>query len=178
MHSIKVKLGGSEFEANGEEKAVNQQFADFLKVVAALGLGHQPEAKPNDLQKAPSQPGTRKATSDDRTGGGQDDLIERVFRVEGEVISLNALPTGEDAIFNAVLLVLYGHQRIANRSAVMVSLVLKGLDQSGVSYGPNLARTIAGYPGLVTKAGVKRGTRYGLTNKGSQRAIDVMQQIV
>jgi hypothetical protein len=60
----------------------------------------------------------------------------------------------------------------------MVDAVIKGLNQSGATFGTNVSKLIAGHAGLITKAGVKRGTRYGLTNKGKQQAQEVLRKIV
>jgi hypothetical protein len=174
MHTIKVKINGAEFEASGEPEAVKEQYAEFIKLLAQQPMNVAANAQAAATRVASSEPTD--------SGGGETkavrSLMDRVFRVDGDVISLNVLPTGEDAAFNAILLLLYAHDKLGGRSAVMVDSVLKGLNQSGATYGSNIARLIGGHAGLVTKAGVKRGTRYGLTNKGSQQAEEVLRKIV
>ena len=70
--------------------------------------------------------------------------MSRVFKVEGDVISLNVVPEGENAAFSAVLLLLYGHAKIGNRPNVMVDLLLKGLSQSGTQVGSKFTRVLEG----------------------------------
>jgi len=79
----------------------------------------------------------------------------------GTLISLNALPQGEDAHFDAVSLLLYAHDQLAGQKTVMGAAIINGLRQSGNAVRLHIARIVAGYESLVTKAGVKRGTRYG-----------------
>lgn len=172
MHTIKVKINGAEFEASGEPEAVKEQYAEFIKLLAQQPVPTAQKSKGNGSHEE-IPPGDSAGKSDPIQA-----ILDRVFRIEGDIISLNVLPEGEGSAFNAVLLLLYGHDKIGGRSAVKVDSVLKGLNQSGANYEANVARIIAGHGGLVTKAGVKRGTRYGLTNRGRKRAEEVLREIV
>ncbi len=178
QHTIKLKIHGCEFEAAGEEAVVNQQFADFMKAVASVAAPLKP---PGDQG---AQGGRVPTGGIDGGAGGPDGgapdlnaISTRLFRVDGNLISLNALPQGEDAQFDAVSLLLYAHDQLAGQKTVMVAAIISGLRQSGMQSDYNIARIVAGHESLVTKAGVKRGTRYGLTNRGRAHAEEALRRI-
>jgi len=178
MHTIKLKIHGCEFEASGEEATVNQQFADFMKAVASVAV---PVKAPGDQE---GQGGRVSAAGANGSAGRPEGVVPdlnaistRLFRVDGNLISLNALPQGEDAHFDAVSLLLYAHDQLAGQKTVMVAAIINGLRQSGMQSDYNIARIVAGYESLVTKAGVKRGTRYGLTNRGRAHAEEALRRI-
>jgi len=173
MHSIKIKIKGAEFEASGDPKLVSEQYADFMKLAAGLP---DPEAP----TEAPKKASDGKQAAPPGAGGDVDlqALMARVFSTEGDVISLNILPSGDAAALSTVLLLLYGHAQLAGKPTVMVDSLLKGMSQSGAQHGTNIARIVSGTPGLVTKAGVKRGTKYGLTNKGKQQAEETLRGLI
>ena len=166
---IKVKIGDAEFEAEGLPEIVQQQFASFLQVMSA-----QPK-KPAEEKKDVSG-----ADPNSRVGivgiGGVGTELERVFR-RGDVLSLIALPKGNNAAADAALILLYGYDKLLNTSAVTGVAIMKSMQQSGVRVD-RVDRTLDAHTDFVNAAGYKRGRRYSLNNRGITEAERLIQEMV
>jgi len=89
MHRMKVKIGINEFEAEGEQKLVKQQYADFLSTVK------QPPASA-PIVTPPVPPKLSGSTEENSWSGSKipSAVLDRVFR-KGEPLSLLATPRSE-----------------------------------------------------------------------------------
>lgn len=93
------------------------------------------------------------------------ELLGRVFLVQGENISLRILPTGAKRDPDALLLIIYGYRALKGTTDVTGGRLAICARISGVQ-ADRVDRIVAQHDQYVTKAGVKKGKRYGLNNPG------------
>ena len=186
-NTVKIKIRGAEFEASGSEQSVNTRFEAFMKFLAQRPAEQEPEVVPPEPEggagdKAPKANDNGSVSGDEVVTSPPPDesldaLRRRAYRVQGDTLSLNVIPQGKTADLDAVILILYGRRSLMSADYTMVSALIDGLKQSGLP-AERISIVVAGNETLVTKAGVKRGTRYGLTNRGLQRAEEVLRDLL
>jgi hypothetical protein len=156
---IRVKIGNNEFEAEGPTDLVKEQFEAFKQIISLT------QAKTPVEQMAE----TAKSIANQFAADGIPLLrLETIMNVNGRIVSLTALPqTSEDA----ALLIMLGHSDLKNSASVTAQEIGDGLAQSGRPV-PRVDRVMesALEHALVLKTGVKRSTRYRLTNQGMVQA--------
>ncbi len=164
---IRVKIGAYEFEAEGPTDIVNEQFAAFKSIIGSV---------PNTTDTPP--PAETSQDSNNivlNTNLGSKEL-DRIMQVDGRVVSLTAIP---QSIEDAALLVMLGHRDLRDNVTVTGQEIGDGLAQSGRTV-PRVDRLMetAIEQALVLKTGVRRSTRYRLTNQGLARAVAVARELI
>ena len=165
-YRLKVKIGNSEFEAEGPAEIVERQFADFKKIIAEVTEKYA-DADQSDVSSA-------RSAAD--SSAGAESQLDKIFRTDGRIISLTALPSTEA---DAALLVLLGQREFRKNEAVTGGELMDGLTQSG--FTPNrvdrlMEKFVA--DGLVIRIGRHRSTRYRLTNQGLGRAQAIASDVL
>ena len=112
-----------------------------------------------------------------RSGEDLKVLCERAFRVEGDKVSLNRLPDTDDPEFDAIALLLYAYRHLKGQGTVIVGDLLGALRVSGASFKGQASKVVARQKTLVAQTGVKRASRYTLTNKGQSYAEEVLRRL-
>jgi hypothetical protein len=164
---IKVKVGDHEFEAEGPVEIVSQQFETFKNMISIES-------------RIMAVPGSGKSAimlqAMDNIGSSAHVPIEKVMHVSGRVISLTALPP---SIEDAALLIMLGHKDLRNNLTVTGQEIGDGLAQSGRPV-PRVDRVMekAINEAFVLKSGIKRATRYRLTNQGLSKALNVTKELI
>jgi hypothetical protein len=164
---IKIRIGDHEFEAEGPVDTVTAQFEAFKELISSRprkseflsvsGSGNI--QKPNDnLANAVHVP------------------LERILHVSGRVVSLTALPGSNE---DSALLVMLGHKDLRGNVSVTGQEIGDGLAQSGRPV-PRVDRIMekAISEAFVLKTGIKRATRYRLTNQGLSKALTVARELI
>ncbi len=169
-YRLKIKVGTHEFEAEGPAEAVAQQFADFKELIANLPVTA-------DAPPAIALSGTPPApqAADTALPSPKSDLT-KVFRIEGRIISLTALPNAEH---DAALLILLGQKELRGNEAATGGELMDGLTQSG--YKPSridrlMDRFVADK--LVMINGRNRGRKYRLSNPGLAKAQAIADELM
>jgi len=165
-YTLKVKVGDAEFEASGAREAVQDQYALWLELVRGTR-----DEKPAVVKK------------DQAVAGGDEveeisqSVLNRVF-VTGpdDMISLRALPRGENAESDALLMLLYGYLVLRNAHDVSALNLIQAARQSGLQIN-RLDRTISTSAQHVQRGGARRGTRYSLNNAGIAHARRLVQEL-
>lgn len=164
---IRLKIGSNEFEAEGPAELVKEQFEAFKQIISL------------------SQDKKRGEQSADFSNSlvNQSDIerlpvlrLEKIMNVDGRIVSLTALPaTAEDAS----LLIMLGHTELKQNAAVTAQEIGDGLKQSGRPV-PRVDRVMesALQHAYVLKTGVKRSTRYRLTNQGLVHARQIASELL
>lgn len=164
---IKVKIGDSEFEAEGPVGTVSAQFEAFKELLSSKLIQSQPTPSPNASN-----------TSETLAQNEQPPHIpiEKILHVAGRVVSLTAIPT---ATVDAALLIMLGHKDMRNHLSVTGQEIGDGLAQSGRPV-PRVDRVLdkAIEDAHVLKTGIKRGTRYRLTNQGLAKALNIASELI
>jgi len=164
---IKIKIGDHEFDAEGPAEIVQAQFEAFRSIVSTLQrepiksqvtLDQQTPIKPLDTNGSPHVP------------------LENILHVAGRVVSLTALPASPS---DAALLIMLGHKDLRNNVSVTGQEIGDGLAQSGRPV-PRVDRVMdkAMEDAYVLKTGIKRGTRYRLTNQGLTKALSIAKDLI
>lgn len=164
---IKIKIGEHEFEAEGPTEAVQRQFDAFKEIIVAMPA----VTASNNMQPINSnQHNQSHPTSFPHVH------LEKVMHVVGRVVSLTAIPTSTE---DAALLIMLGHKDMRNNHAVTGQEIGDGLAQSGRPV-PRVDRVMekAIENAYVLKSGIKRSTRYRLTNEGLKKALAIGQDLV
>jgi hypothetical protein len=164
-YKIRVKLGANEFDAEGPEEVVKDQFQLFLEAVK------QPVLQlPPSLPSPPGQNGNTPSVESDVDQA----VLQRIFRVDGDQVSLRVLPQSQQRDADGVLLLLYGYRVMVQQPDVLSSRLLVAAQTSGLSVD-RIDRSLAPYMELVNKGGIKAGSRWGLRNTGITRAEEIIR---
>lgn len=160
MESTKlhVKVGNSEFDAEGLPEWVKEAYDRFLESLKSQSH-ESPPPKGDGDDKSRGAPVADKA------------FLDGVFTVKDNVVSLRHLPTTESATRTAecAILILYGFKRMLGIDDVQVTKLNEGLRQSGITIR-RLDKVITVHSQLYRKGGTRSGGRYSLTNAGELQA--------
>ena len=169
VSKLKLKVGTNEFEAEGPPEHVKAMLEAWRQLVAITPTASSPP-------KEPSAPGGRGEMPPEVPPASMEALYAKVYRREGEVISLSVLPRGESAEADAALLILLG-QKVFNAADLLGGTWIKrGLMRSGLVV-PRPDRVLGAMEGLVTRTGMGRAVQYRLTNVGLNRANDLVKEL-
>jgi hypothetical protein len=185
---IKVKIGKVDFENEGPTSVVDRNFQLFMSIVEKMGSAViEPEgvspasggaATAPAAQAAPGTPAPSVASdgaAQSQASAVSDDLLPRLYKRDGDNVSLLALPRSEDAAADALIVLLYGYQRLAGKGAVTAVSLMRALRQSGINI-PRIDTVIAKKSDYVLAAGANRGRVYSLNNRGVAYAEGVVRK--
>lgn len=167
---LKLKIGGQEFEAEGQSDLVIRQFEVFRLLIQELGLatGERPihlEGRRSLNLTIPQEPIPQ--------ASHRDIDLAKLFRVSPQthLLSLRQPPEGKYPEADAVLLLLLGHKRLRNEEDVPVTVLTEALKQSGCQV-KRLDRILTVYmkDHSVIRSGRGKGGKYRLTNLGLKKA--------
>ncbi len=164
IHKLQIKLGDAEFSAEGPDALVREAFEKFLQALQARGATPPLLAKENGS-------GEREEAKDAQEAGPPSSVLDRLFKVEGEIVTLQLLPPSESTNRpgDAAILVLYGFKTVRKLDTVPVTKLNDALRKSGINV-ERVDRTLAGHSGLYMKGGAKSGGKYTLNNQGVAQA--------
>jgi hypothetical protein len=163
-YKLRVRIGDAEFEAEGPEATVKEQFAEFQKLVAQPVVPRSPSSENN---------GGARVETDGPTPvpAAYEALYDVEERGRTKHIKLRFLPTGDRRDVAALLLVLLGYKVVAGLDRVRVTTILDALRRSGLPLR-RIDRVAEGpqRDGLLLKGGTGKGGTYALTVTGQRRA--------
>jgi hypothetical protein len=174
---IKLPTGG-EFQGEGPEAAVKEDYARFLEAVKSVvpvpPSGNMSVVQPLNQPLAPRSEAAAIVTE----GAADRSLLDRLFSVDRTgTVSLRALPRSERRDADTLLVLLYGFQALKGEHAVTSGRLMKAARQSGIQ-ADRIDRILASQSAFVTAAGFKKGRRYGLNNPGARRAEEILGEIL
>jgi hypothetical protein len=164
---IRIKIGEFELDAEGPTEIVQAQLAAFKELIGSMPREAMPAKSPfgdKDMQNRP-------------LGAEPPHIpLEKIMHVAGRVVSLTALPA---STVEAGILILLGHKDMRNHVSVTGQEIGDGLAQSGRPV-PRVDRIMdkAIEDAYVLKTGLKRGTRYRLTNQGLLKALNIAATLI
>jgi hypothetical protein len=163
-HRMKVRVGQSEFEAEGDEITVNEQYRLFLDAIQGVGVNRPPSKNGRD---EPTETKNRETTLDG--------VWARFYSLEGDSdVSLKTIPSTEDANADAIILLLYGYLQLRETDMVGSAELLSMAKKSGVRID-RVDRNIASHLQYINKGGSRRGCRYSLNNQGKNYAQQLLE---
>lgn len=167
VSKIRIKIGEHEFEAEGPPDSVQAQFETFRQLISAAAI--KPTEKPiqNEVEVVQNKM---------VNGNIAHVPLERIMRVSGRIVSLTAIPASTE---DAALLIMLGHKDLKNAESVTGQELGDGLAQSGRPV-PRTDRIMekAIHSAYVLKSGLKRSSRYRLSNVGHQKALAVARDLI
>jgi len=175
-YKLRIKIGMAEFEAEGPEETVKQQFEEFKQLLdhphARAGAKTASGNGASELEATPSGASVADLA-------GLDRLFTLADKAGKKSVSLRFLPQGEDREATAILLLLLAHERLVGDERLRVTALKEALETSGLT----LARVdrIADKPlrrGLLLKGGKAKGGFYSLTNTGRTRANEELKRML
>jgi hypothetical protein len=166
-YRIKVKIGDNEFDAEGPPDLVKAQFEAFKEIITSL----PPRNDTPIVQPVQQVPFIQAVAQESEQAN-----FEKMFKAEGRVISLTALPAN---VMDAVLLTLFGQRTFRNNDSITGAEIKDGLVQSGyrVDRVDRFIDKLTG-EGLVIKIGIGKASRYRLTNQGLARALGLARDVL
>ena len=164
MAKVRMKIGEHEFEAEGTPEGVQSQFEAFRLILSTL------DTKPKTVQV--ETPGD----DEENKGDSSHVRLDRIMKAQGRVVSLTALPA---AIEDAALLILLGNREMRDNEAATGGEIGDGLAQSGrpVDRVDRIVSKLIA-DAFVLKSGIKRSSRYRLSNLGHQKALAVARELI
>jgi hypothetical protein len=173
-HKVRIKIGDAEFEAEGSEESVKQQYADFLGALENRRAAPPPPVNPA-AQKQQAATGENASTT---VSSLDADLLNKVFKLDGDLVSLHFLPRGDNVRADALMLLLYGYATLKNQAMVLGTQLVRAANQSGLGLD-RVDRSLESYESqnMVLRGGVRKGTKYGLNNPGKIRAEELLKAL-
>jgi hypothetical protein len=194
---LRMKIGTHEFEAAGDRESVERQFAIWRDLISTLpATSPSPPPQPashavsasstsawESLQGVSAQQNVSWENRDSAVlsaaASALDTLgYDKIFHRGGKVVSLTVLPNGDNRDADAALLILLGQRHYNQLDRVTGSLMLAGLQQSGIN-AERVDRVLERYsPEFVLRDGIRRAVRYRLNNQGYNRARELARELV
>lgn len=172
-HKIHIRIGDAEFTAEGAQEAVSEQFARFIEVLSKAPTAPAVPSGPAARYKVSETP-----PADDNHVVVGDDVLHRVYsRDEQFGVLLKILPKTERAQADALLLLLHGFAELMNQRDVLGGTLIRAARQSGVQI-ERVDTVLEFYDSLTTKAGFKRGRKYGLNLRGTEKAREILKGLL
>lgn len=180
VQRLKIKIGDAEFDAEGPSALVTEQYAQFLLAIQAVAVARAsatPHRETPTTVPAANSPASQDTVVTASATPPSEEMLARVFRRDGDGLSLLALPTGPNGDAEGLIMLLYGYQRLCNQTAVTAVALSQAARQSGISLS-RLDRTLGSQTEFIMAAGAHRGRRYSLNNRGVRRAEELVRQLV
>jgi hypothetical protein len=172
-YRLKVRFGNNEFEAEGNESSVREQFASFLEFANTAGTGST-IGHTNGVERNGSE-GAQEHQSD--ADADIEGLWGRAYKRQGDQLSLHVLPQTKFQNPDALLLLLYGYQTLMRLDSVKSTDLMESAKQSGLRIDRidrNLPRS---HMAFVIKGGNGKGSRYSLNNRGLAHAQEMLEAL-
>lgn len=179
IQRLRIKIGEAEFEAEGPSDVIREQYEQFLTALRSAPPAAASNSSPSNGSGLglPASPALQTDAVPPNPSGLPDDVLSRVFRKDGEYISLLALPRGDRQDQDALIALLYGFSRLTSEQNVTGVRLMQSARQSGVNLS-RIDRALDSEGEYIMQAGARRGRRYGLNNRGKRYAEDVIRALI
>ena len=168
-YQLHIKIGINEFNAEGTEAKVREDYKMWLAALAVAGKAAEPPPRTDPKDKeTPKEEEHRDAPSEK--------ALLRVYKNDKGILSLVRNPSGKGAMKDAILALLFGYSTVLGAENVKSSKLLPGLQKSGFKV-VRLDRHIKEGDTDFTSGGAKSGRVYGLTNPGLKRGREVFKEL-
>jgi hypothetical protein len=162
---IKSSLHGNEFDGEGREEVVKEQYTAWLKAAT-----NAPREKNDEGNKSPKSGNNKEHEPLNR-------MWDRAYMRTDDCVSLHVIPKTETFNADSLLLLLYGFQTLNKRDTVSAGELLSAAKQSGLRID-RIDHWLRGQHGqYVIKGGNRRGSRYSLNNPGRTRAQELLEEL-
>lgn len=176
IHKLRVKIGPHEFEAEGSEPSVQEQFQSFKDLISTVQA-----APPASSQTSELSSDTTKDESDtvDENSNNLQRKLSILFDHDAKrgLVTLRILRSGKERNAESFLLVIYGYYLLRNEEEVPVTKLKASLTQSGIGID-RLTKPATQYVNskMILKIGKAKGGKYRLTNTGRAEAKKLLEE--
>jgi|GEM_PF-6965730 len=180
-YKISAKFGPEpSFEVEGPQDAAREDFRAFMDKAEKIATINAAAPPASPAVEAPpkvdplADPAIQNPAAAAPSGVDAETMARTYISRDG-VVTLAALPQGENAMQDAMLLCLYGFAKQTGATTVTAIMLARALRLSGLPSDriDREAKSMIGT--FMTKAGMGRATRYGATNSGMKRAEDILR---
>jgi hypothetical protein len=169
---LKMKIGDAEFEADVPESIVQPMYDRFLSMLERrrTPLFWQIDTAGNAPKKTPEIEEAVRGSIEEVVRSSatkvRQNILTQVFDLRHDgVVILKVLPKGPDQHADGLLLLLYGYYRVKNEKRVMVTVLNRAAEQSGIPLR-GLANECARNARYVVRGGYGKGSNYSLNSEG------------
>ena len=180
---LRIKLRDCEFEADGSQAFVNEQFKAFRQLIADMTQKSVVSAlrdKADIVSSREPLPPTPFPDKPLLPENSPDASFQKLLAWDNRTqqVTCVVLPEGPSRTANTVLLLLLGHRELRGSGEISALALNQGLKTAGFSQF-RLDRIMAPYLKdlLVLRSGVGKGRRYRLTTRGLEKAQDLVQTL-
>lgn len=175
---LKTRIGSHEFDAEGQESAVKEQFNLWVQAITSAP---QPPPQKTTVISTNVVDGNEHGgdAGDDGIidGDAVDAIWNRVYKRDNEQVSLLVLPQTQTANADAIILLIYGYQTLLKRDAVNSTELMDAAKWSGMRID-RIDRPLGnGHAQFVVKGGSRKGSRYSLNNRGMAYAQELLERM-
>lgn len=173
-YKLRSKIGINEFDADGPEKVVKEQYQLFLQAIAG-----QPQ--PPFQQQNGSAAGSNGHASASSDAPPSDEVIEaiwnRAYLRKDNKLSLHVLPKTKTVVADGLVLLIYGFQKLLGLEAVGSIALMEAAKQSGLRIDRIDRNIPVEHMKLVIRGGQGKGTRYSVNNRGAAYAQELLEKL-
>ena len=162
-YKLQIKIGQSEFSAEGPEATVKDAYDRFLEAIRAATAPVAAQSAAGHLSLVGGTPTLSIDSEATRLP------LDRVFKRDGDIVSLRHLPSTANKIADSAILLIYGYMKVAALDEVPITKLNEGLRESGLNI-QRLDRYLGVHQSLYRKGGQKSGGRFTLNNLGLRQA--------
>jgi hypothetical protein len=181
VYKLRVKLGADEFEAEGSQDYVETQRDFFISRIDKAGAHIDHKEKPAaDTKKGEHSP-TGKVDSKPPVNNLPVSLeaMGKIVHQNENLITLTAMPGGDNAEGDALLLLLLGHKVLRNEDLILAGDLVAGMKQSGFSSVDRMDRVVLKVgSSFVSSVGNRKGKKYRLLNPGVTKAKELAEKLI
>jgi hypothetical protein len=171
-YRLKVRLGSHEFESEGSEPTVKEQFQLFLNAVNLAPAIHAPNGCANGSNANDSD---GNVVDDDSHDEDLESAWSRAYKRDGDQLSLHVLPQTKFANADALILLIYGYQTLLKQESVKSTEVMEAAKMSGLRVDRIERNLPNSHSVFVIKGGNGKGSRYTLNNRGLTYAQELLE---
>ena len=130
-YRLKIKVGPHEFEAEGSEQSVSEQFKEWKQLIETVAA----------LTSSPQGQGSGEAGEGDDGHESTPGELPSIFRLDRRrrLVSLAWHPTGDRREADALLLLIYGFARAFEQEDVAVTSLKEAMATSGSTCSPEIS---------------------------------------
>lgn len=184
VYKLHVKLGADEFEAEGSQDYVEKQRDFFVSRIDKAGAHTEHKEKP------PAD--AKKGTGSEHSSTGKVDpkppvnnlpvsveAMSKIVNHNENLITLTAMPGGDNAEGDSLLLLLLGHKVLRSEDLILAGDLVAGMKQSGFSSVDRMDRVVQKVdPSFVSSVGNRKGKKYRLLNPGITKAKELAEKLI
>lgn len=163
QYHLRIRVGVAEFDCEGPANLVREDYREFLDLIDRVGC--KAIAERVEQIERPGLNGPEEDCSEE-SNGLESGTWERLFMRKEDRLSLNIIPDTKAPNSDAILLLIYGYQKLFQLEGVTSVTLMDAAKQSGLRIDRIDRNVCSEHNKLLLKGGSGKGSRYSLNNRG------------